>query len=43
MITVWEWSEFSRVFVGIGWFLLIVATLAAFIPARFSLAGIFRS
>lgn len=40
MITVWEWSEFSRVFVGAGWWLLSLSALAAFIPARLSPAGI---
>lgn len=39
MVTVWEWSEFSRVFVGIGWFLLILSALAAFVPARRSPVG----
>jgi hypothetical protein len=23
MVTVWEWSEFSRIAVGLGWWLLL--------------------
>ena len=45
VITVWEWSEFSRVFVGIGWFCLIpalfcLASPTMFLRARRSPAGI---
>ena len=44
MVTVWEWSEFSRIAVGIWWWLLIpalffLANPTMFLRARPSPAG----